>query len=531
MRRVLQTGYLALPLLALSLPASAQSLVHFFPFSGRTVADVGDIDLDGVDDLIFTSLVTGATVVSGADGTVLYPAVLGTFGHSMAGCGDLDGDGVPDFVIGDFDKPVAVASGATGSQVWSSAGFPTSYGFGRFVASAGDANGDGRADVLASGEYLRATGEPGPGLVSLLSGADGSVIRRWAGVGPGAGTFGFGLGTLGDLDGDGFAEQAVGDIGEGGGAVHVYSGAEGSTVKVLSPGGLHASFGRTLEGRADLDGDGINDLVVGDPEWNGKTGKVTVFSGADWSVHFSVEGEVAMVSNLGADVDVIDDINGDGHPEVLVSGAHDPSLPWAAGFVHVLSGLDGKILLRVPAVTILGLDSPDSLAALGDVTGDGWPEFAVASHDGVRVLSTTLLAPKIYCSAKLNSQGCPPLTTWTGSPSVTGTDDFVLSGAQFINQSRGVVLWSREPGPGYYQQPSLCVGEPWMVAQAFETGGSSATVDCSGSASFHASHDFLGSAGLSPGDSVFVQFVYRDRLQPDGSFMGLSEGVHFSVLP
>src|SRR5690606_32306769 len=99
------------------------------------------------------------------------------------------------------------------------------------LAAAGDVDGDGLTDVLVGA--WRADGQTGR--VELRSGADGALIRQHVGNGP-EDRMGYALCGMGDLDGDGRADYALGATQEGFGPgyVRVVSGASGALLFALA---------------------------------------------------------------------------------------------------------------------------------------------------------------------------------------------------------------------------------------------------------------------------------------------------------
>ncbi|MEZ5282867.1 MAG: FG-GAP-like repeat-containing protein [Acidimicrobiales bacterium] len=297
---------------------------------GSSVAGVGDIDGDGVNDIAVGALAdddggsgVGAVYVLflNPDGTVkdeqkisatsggiagpLDPA--DRFGFSAAGIGDHDGDGVNDLAVGAvFDSDGAGFAGAVyilflnpdgtvkDEQKISatSGGFTgplsSSDYFGSAVTALGDVDLDGITDI-AVGSYGADDGASAAGgLYVLMLNGDGTVkseqkISSVAGglatALEGADYFGIGAAGLGDLDGDGVPDLAVGAMGDddGGadrGAVYVLSLNPDGTVKhrtkiSASEGGLAtpiddgAQFGVALASTGDLDGDGTIGFVAG----------------------------------------------------------------------------------------------------------------------------------------------------------------------------------------------------------------------------------------------------------------------------
>jgi hypothetical protein len=298
-------------------------------YFGSSVTNVGDLDGDGVTDLAVGTpgddtnggvrgavyllfLNTNGTVKSSAkiaSGTGGGPTLLdgGRFGTSVANMGDLDGNGVTDLAVGAFtDGTGGGARGAvyvlflgstgsvTGSTKLVSGGtnMPTLADVDRFgssVANVGDLDGDGVAD-LAVGARGDDTGGPfeGGAVYILLLNSNGTVkvsgakkIANGVGGGPvlvADSYFGSSLANVGDLDGDGLADLAVGAMrddtqGANRGAVHLlFLNADGTTkpsVKLASgiPNGPALAngdyFGSAVTHFGDFDGDGVSDLAVG----------------------------------------------------------------------------------------------------------------------------------------------------------------------------------------------------------------------------------------------------------------------------
>jgi len=113
-------------------------------------------------------------------------------------------------------------------------------------------------------------------------------------------------------------------------------------------------FGQSVDA-ADLDQDGVPDVAVGG---NG----VRVYDGADGTL-------LLRVDHAAEEVDFIGDTDGDGYSELVIGGA-------AGGLARIVSGKDGQI--RPFGLTyIVGSDPGESIDGLGDVNGDGLPDFAI----------------------------------------------------------------------------------------------------------------------------------------------------------
>ena len=276
------------------------SLLYTLPGLGRigplfleTLADLGDVDGDGVSDFAFgnanaakgQSPNVGAVVVySGATGVELYTRFgihpSGGFGASLAALGDVDDDGVPDFVagaIGTLNENAWVVSGATGGIHLRVKG-PKGLGdieFGWAAAALGDVDGDGRPDF--------AIGTRKGGFVDAYSSASGALLHRASG-GP---SFGRRLASIGDVNGDGSSDLLAGEPSLN--RVHVLSGRDGSRLRTLTaPEG--ASFGLSLAPAGDVDRDHVPDFLVGDPHFGQRRGRAQLFSGRSGRVLFEVVG-------------------------------------------------------------------------------------------------------------------------------------------------------------------------------------------------------------------------------------------------
>jgi hypothetical protein len=321
---------------------------------GTAVAGAGDLDGDGVPDLIIGSPAgtppSGSVhVVSGAGGGLLLllegNVVGDRFGEAVAGVGDVDGDGVPDLAVG---APQADDLGHNGGRASVHAGQGGHERFalegaafdhvGTAVAGAGDVDGDGHADVLVGAPLADGRAFNG-GSAYLLSGRDGVelVAHHGAGVGD---QFGHWLAGVGDVDGDGTPDLAFGIPGADAGAldagaVEVRSGATGELLLFVA--GLEEGGGLGVVASAgDVDRDGYVDLAVGAPTAAGHAGRVRVLSGATGQELLRQEG-LRPWEWFGASLAGGSDLDGDGHPDLLAGApGHDDVLE-KAGLVRALT--------------------------------------------------------------------------------------------------------------------------------------------------------------------------------------------------
>ncbi|MGH8059171.1 MAG: FG-GAP-like repeat-containing protein [Candidatus Entotheonellia bacterium] len=137
----------------------------------------------------------------------------GMLGHAVAGVGDVDGDGVPDVVVTTSSGAggagsVSVFSGASGQRLWRVAG-ELGEQLGYAVAGIGDVNGDGVPDVVVGAPFTAPGGVAWAGSVYMFSGVDGRLLWRVDGVESGD-QLGYAVAGVGDVDGDGRPEIVVG---------------------------------------------------------------------------------------------------------------------------------------------------------------------------------------------------------------------------------------------------------------------------------------------------------------------------------
>lgn len=372
---------------------------------GWAVSELTDITGDGVTDLIvsdngYNGNDGAAFVFSGASGELIHALTAsggGSLGYSIADAGDVDADGTADIVAGQPGGNAAlVFSGATGELLLTLTS-STFEAIGTAVAAAGDLDGDGHDDVLVGATFSSFNGERA-GRAYVFSGADGSVLRAIDG-GQAGDRFGSATDWVADLDGDGVRDHVVGarDAGKwNDGAVWVYSGRTGAQLwhfRGPKQGSELASF--FVAGLDDLNGDGTPDVYVGDYDATAKgarSGSAYVLSGADGSIIHFLRGDGAK-DGFGPGREA-GDMDGDGVQDLVIGSYSSRDAVRDGGKFQLVSGADGGTL-----ATVVGTDPGHQLGfdavGLGDVDGDGVPDVLVSAASGAKayVISGASLLP------------------------------------------------------------------------------------------------------------------------------------------
>lgn len=521
---------------------------------GRAIESVGDVDHDGLPDFIVGAYLGDmnasdagyARVYSGKTGVMLF-SVAGTtlaeqMGFSVAGAGDLDGDGTPDFIVGAYasDSPTkvdcgsaTVFSGANGTVLRTWFGLENSDHFGYSVAAAGDVDLDGLADV-AVGAPFENPGGTDAGTVRVLAAATGLPIYSLQGVSH-FDEFGRTI-DGGEFNGDGVPDLAVGawhanPSGPDSGGAYLFSGVNGSVIKQFKGDTAFDFFGIVVSNAFDIDRDGRDDLIVGshhdDP--NGiESGSATVWSSATGQLLMRFDGEVPDMF-FGRSVAGLGDVNGDGFPDLE---AGTPFLGNSTGINHglarIYSGKDGTLLYQ------LNEDAPNDFFAFavvgaGDTDGNGYGDILIGARQdddtGINAGSA-----RIY-------NGCPGLKVKYGTGTV-GSGGFVPKlDVQGCVLPSAIVGFSVSQGLG---------GAPFILL--FSSGPG--TTPLTGSQSLALASPLLGVASLSlsgtgpgagfvfgtmplpansAGAKVAIQAVVADPLAPNG--MALTNAVAIEVAP
>ena len=398
---------------------------------GWSVSGAGDVNGDGYDDVVVGAYGADA---GGAHGKVFVyfgratglpatadwtwtPADYEYFGWSVAGAGDVNGDGYADILVGApgwGDDAVQEghaylfyggAGGPDATPDWEYFGDVMNARFGDCVATAGDVNADGFADVIIGAEsYTNDEFEEGRAYLFLGSHFGLTTEPVWVTEGDQAESmYGGAVGTAGDINGDGYSEVVIGaewydnpSVAEG--RAYVFNGSPSGPREtagwVTESNQTQADYGYALASAGDVNADGFDDVLVGAKDFdNGQVdeGAVFLFLGSDSGIQalpvWYAEGNQAF-AGFGVCVASAGDVNGDGLEDILV-GAFGYDNNYAdEGAAFLWYGSTGGAPPGTPANADWDAygDQSDarfgfSVASAGDVNADGFADVIVGAYN------------------------------------------------------------------------------------------------------------------------------------------------------
>ncbi|RPI80264.1 MAG: hypothetical protein EHM41_23065 [Chloroflexi bacterium] len=404
---------------------------------------------------VFVVLLFLSLILAAAAGTVLPAAAYGRFektvalislpdwtlgsdqdgsmlGASVSAAGDVNGDGFADVIIGApkystipgtkdgaamvFHGPLKptlttvpkwlipdwiMGSGVQGSE------------YGSSVASAGDVNFDGNDDVIV-GAYDYKNGEFKVGAAYVYYGSKGEGLREdtydwffentvkdsW---------FGYSVASAGDVNGDNYDDIIVGapsyDIFENAnvGAVYIFYGGPGdlclSEQWLFTGDQSYAQLGFSVSSAGDINHDGYDDVIVGEPyldtifpgdtEISSDVGAIHIFYGSVDGIdnnpqlpHETLVG-FQKISYFGYSVNRAGHTNDDGYDDVVVGAPYfgtDYTIDGAAyifnGGSNGLDNLPIRILRSGQHLAWFGV----SVSSAGDLNNDGFDDVFIGAN-------------------------------------------------------------------------------------------------------------------------------------------------------
>jgi FG-GAP repeat len=197
-------------------------------------------------------------------------------------------------------------------------------------------------------------------------------------------TFGSSVGSAGDVNGDGVEDVVVGHPGDSingsfSGSARVYSGADGGVLHVFAGEDPNDGLGRAIGRGGDVNGDGFDDVVVGVPfDFVQDRGSVRVYSGLNGALLHKFTGLVGG-DLFGWSVDCGGDVDGDGLADVIVGAPSADPTRLNSGSAYVFSGATGQLLHQFDGDSKLG-NLGIAVAMVEDANGDGFDDLVVGAH-------------------------------------------------------------------------------------------------------------------------------------------------------
>jgi hypothetical protein len=524
--------------------ASGQEVLHRFEGSevldvfGRA-DEVGDLDGDGVPDIAHLEDQDHVVFRSGADGSVIA-ATLPDLAYrgsktTVKGIGDFDGDGSPDIMVGvpGFDVynsfgRVDIISGATAQVVVAFAGNQAYNNLGWRIDAVGDVDGDGYTDVLYAGRL---------GSADLRYGPDGSRTRthpEYANEGAIAG--------LGDVDGDGYPDYGVGSPNfivsglDNAGAFYVFSGLDGTLLRRIVGDVYRGFLGRAAAPAGDVNDDGYGDMLIAISSGD----RARVYSGFDGSILWEYSPPGVLYEAFGVGMAGGNDLTGDGRCDWVVGAqlARD-STGVRTGAFYMFDGASGALIWK-----LYGLgDGPGQMGAdvflADDMNGDGLAEIGygdvtadINGISNVGVLTIIAGAPgsaSTYCTTNVNSIGRRAKIAREGPVSV-GNNEFALQVTDAVPGSFGLFYYGTGSVNVPFGDGIRCVGG--MTQRLFPP----IAVDATGNANriLDFTQPPVAPGGTSPidaGATRYFQFWYRDTTGPGGTGFNLSDAMEILFTP
>ncbi len=393
---------------------------------GCSVASAGDVNGDGYSDVIVGAQWYGNDLPSEGRAFVYHGSAAGlavtaawtaegnapnaNFGYSVGTAGDVNDDGYADVIVGapsfsngQVEEGRAFvyhgsAAGLATTPAWTAESNQTGAELGTSVATAGDVNDDGYADVIVGAiQYTN------------LQNAEGQVYvfhGSAAGLGPspdwiiesnhGGAHFGWSVATAGDVNADGYSDVIVGAPRYGAldeGQAFVYHGSAAGLAKSEAWTTVsdrdNAEFGSSVATAGDVNGDGYSDVVVGARRYdNGHIdeGKAYVYHGSPGglatSAAWTIEGNQT-AARYGTSVSSAGDVNDDGYSDVIVGAPRYDNDVSNEGRIFVYLGSEVG-LATSPTWTAESdqFGPPEfgiSVATAGDVNDDGYADVIVGA--------------------------------------------------------------------------------------------------------------------------------------------------------
>jgi FG-GAP repeat/Tryptophan-rich Synechocystis species C-terminal domain len=383
--------------------------INAYDRSGSSVSSAGDINGDGIDDLMIGAPYAGPSFIQFGQSYVVFGS-RSTFGssinlsdlngtngfkingiiaqdysgRSVSSAGDINGDGIDDLIIGAWASPGGVRFGQSYIVFGSRSGFSSSFNLSTLNGTNGfKINGITAGDY--SGRSLSSAGDiNGDGIDDLIIGSTGADSNGYSNSGQSYVVFGSRSGFSASLN------------------LSELNGGNGFKINGIAAGD---NSGRSLSSAGDINGDGIDDLIIGstgaDSNGYSNSGRSYVVFGSrnGFSANlnlstlkgtngFLISG-ITDDDNSGGSVSGAGDINGDGIDDLIIGADRANPHGSNSGQSYVVYGnaapeLDLNGTNLIPGFKINGIAAYDysgfSVSSAGDINGDGIGDLLIGAR-------------------------------------------------------------------------------------------------------------------------------------------------------
>ena len=370
---------------------------------GEVVADAGDLNNDGFDDVMVSSKIMGydgdklgkayifygsSVMDSEADIIVESNSNDSRYGNILCPIGDYNNDGFDDALLGSSVNVDILFGKPSIEDVITVQMFRFTHGFSS-ISGIGDVNGDNFTDFILGKSYDDSGGDAS-GRVFLYYGGN-ELNKKYDVILTGAPAndyFGSSLSHAGDINNDGYDDIIIGcpfddPSYENAGSVHIYYGKNNIVNKpdlILSGEQDHQHFGNSVSCAGDFNNDGYDDLIIGSSEKS----CVNLYLGGNelkTSDSFIFQGEKSY-DNFGHSVSYAGDVNNDGFDDIIIGANISYATGTQAGRAFIFLG--GATIDTSADLIFSGENDFDyfgsQVSTAGDFNGDGFDDIVISAR-------------------------------------------------------------------------------------------------------------------------------------------------------